>query len=88
VIVLGTHVLWWRDQGSPKLGSQSLALIQNAHLMQREVAVSAISFWEIALLIKKQRLSLSMSEWRLSLLAAGLVELPLQGGLYFYSDPF
>lgn len=86
MIVLDTHVLWWLDQGSNKLGTRSLGLIENAQLAQN-IGVSAITFWEIALLIKKQRLKLeiSVNEWRLGLLNAGLVEHPLQGDLLIAS---
>jgi PIN domain nuclease of toxin-antitoxin system len=46
-----------------------------------ELAVSAISFWELAQLIERDRIDpdLSPAEWRRRALAAGLLELPLTG---------
>jgi PIN domain nuclease of toxin-antitoxin system len=45
------------------------------------LAVSAISFWEIALLVSKARLHLerSLRVWRRDLLERGVIELPLGG---------
>ena len=46
-----------------------------------ELAVSAISFWELTQLIERDRIELDLSpaEWRRRALDAGLVELPLTG---------
>lgn len=46
-----------------------------------EVAVSAISFWECAMLAEKGRivLPLAIEGWRTGLLGAGLLEIPLDG---------
>ena len=45
------------------------------------VAVSVVTFWEIALLVDRQRLTLSAAPdvWRRERLAEGLIELPLHG---------
>lgn len=50
-------------------------------LAQDDLAVSAISFWEVAMLVAKQRLAIAMApgQWRRDLIAAGLRELPVDG---------
>lgn len=80
VIVLDTHVLVWVDNDERKLGRKARALIER--LWQAgQVAVCAMSFWELALLQSKRRIErpVKVDEWRARLLAAGLVELPVDG---------
>ena len=47
------------------------------------LAVSAISFWETAMLVAKQRISMSIpvDVWRRDLLENGLLEIPVDGGI-------
>jgi len=80
MILMDTHVLVWLDQGSHRLGRQSLALIDEA-LKSSELFVSTISFWEIAMLVEKGRMEISMklAQWRQSLLDNGLQEVSLNG---------
>jgi PIN domain nuclease of toxin-antitoxin system len=80
VIVLDTHVLAWADNDERKLGRKARALI-NRLWARGEVAACAMSFWEVALLQARGRLELpgAVEEWRDQLLAAGLVELPIDG---------
>jgi PIN domain nuclease of toxin-antitoxin system len=82
VIVLDTHVLAWADNDERKLGRKARALIDRLWLSGR-VAVCAMTFWEIALLQSRGRLRLpvGVSEWRERLLAAGLLELPVDGAI-------
>jgi PIN domain nuclease of toxin-antitoxin system len=82
VIVLDTHVLVWCSLAPERLGSQARGLIQQAWADQG-VGVSAISFWEVAMLQRRGRLSLphSAAAWRRIWLEGGLEELPLDGGL-------
>ena len=79
MILLDTHVAVWiaLDQD---FGKQSRRLAQRA-LADDALAVSAFSFWELAMLIAKRRLrSLkSAGEQRAKLLAAGIHEIPLSG---------
>jgi PIN domain nuclease of toxin-antitoxin system len=66
VIVLDTHVfLWWASDEAGKLSEPAAALLADAREREASVFVSAISAWEIAVLIQKGRLSLSMDveEW-------------------------
>jgi PIN domain nuclease of toxin-antitoxin system len=80
MILLDTNALIWMDSDSPSLGARSRALI-DAALADNELAVSAISFWECALLLSRKRISLSKSyrRWRGDLLTGGLREIPVDG---------
>lgn len=96
MILLDTHVLIWLDEGSPRLGGEARRRIDEA-LAEEALAVSAISFWEVAMLRAKGRITLDMevTRWRVELLAAGLIELPVGGGVgiaaaelsSFHGDP-
>ena len=79
-LLLDTHALVWLDEGSRRLGRNALAAIDGA-LARNELSVSAISFWEIAMLCQKRRLEIAvgLKEWRIELLQAGLQELPVHG---------
>lgn len=80
VILLDTHVALWAVFDDNALGRNSKRLVLRAS-DHDELAISAISFWEIALLIRKRRLRLvdSATEARRVILAVGTTELPLNG---------
>ncbi len=80
MLLLDTHVLIWLDEGSSRLGTDALQVINKA-LATGQLGVTAISFWEIAMLIEKQRLTfqIELDVWRAELLQTGLQEIPLQG---------
>ena len=80
MILLDTHVLVWLDEASPRLGSIAIAQI-DAAFQEGEVAVSAISFWEVAMLVEKGRIRMEMDlgVWRNDLLEQGVIELPVSG---------
>jgi PIN domain nuclease of toxin-antitoxin system len=80
VILLDTHVAVWSMFDDHALGRNAKRLIRQA-LKQNELAISVISFWEIALLIARRRLRLvdSAKETRRLILTAGTTELPLTG---------
>ena len=59
MIVLDTHVLVWLIEGSLKLGPDAKTRIDHEARTDR-VGISAITPWEIALLVAKGRLQLSM----------------------------
>ncbi len=82
MIVLDTHAALWLLNDDPALGTQSRSAIAAART-DSSLAVSAISFWETALLIAKGRLDLNMpaAELRRKFLDTGLVELPLTGDI-------
>jgi PIN domain nuclease of toxin-antitoxin system len=80
VILFDTHSALWFVTDNGLLGKRS-QLIADQALEANELAVSAISFWEIALLIAKRRIrSLdSASETRALILRAGINELAVTG---------
>ena len=82
MIVLDTHVLVWADSDDRKLGRKSRALIDRLW-PSGKVAVPSIVFWEVGVLQARRRLQLpvSVEEWRESILAAGAVELALNGAI-------
>jgi PIN domain nuclease of toxin-antitoxin system len=59
VIVLDTHVWVWWVSHAVALPGRVRKLIER-HLDAREVYVSSISIWEVALLVRRGRLELSM----------------------------
>ncbi|MFZ5776517.1 MAG: type II toxin-antitoxin system VapC family toxin [Thermodesulfobacteriota bacterium] len=80
MLLLDTHVLVWLDEGSRRLGKEALGAINEA-LANGELGVAAITFWEVAMLVEKQRLIIGadIEVWRSELLRAGLLEIPLLG---------
>ena len=61
MIVLDTHVLlWWAGGQFDALSTVALAAIKREHEKQGAILVSSISAWEIAMLVARNRLALSM----------------------------
>lgn len=96
MLLLDTHVLVWLDEGNPRLGHAALQAINEA-LVAGQLGATTISFWEVAMLVEKQRLALEtkLADWRFELLQAGLLEIPLSGATailagqlpLFHGDP-
>lgn len=96
MILPDTHTLIWFLNSNPRLGRESNLLIRRATDFGI-AAFSAISVWEVALLLSKNRLTLNVTalQWRESLLAAGFVEIPVDGAIAarsvalpdFHDDP-
>jgi PIN domain nuclease of toxin-antitoxin system len=96
IIVMDTHALVWLTEGNEKLGTQAKRIIRHTW-KEQNLFVSAISFWEVALLCKKQRINLAtpVSEWRQKLLTNGLQEISVTGEIAvlstqlsdFHADP-
>lgn len=86
MILLDTHAAIWLATEDPALGGQSRALAEEA-AKGGKLAVSAISFWEIALLLakKKLRVTSDAAELRALLLGAGTGEIPLSGDIAIMS---
>ena len=64
-MVLDTHVWIWAVEGMmARLGAQAVSAIEEA-ARASTLAVSAISVWELAMLVKRQRLTLAtaVSTW-------------------------
>ncbi|MXY51636.1 MAG: type II toxin-antitoxin system VapC family toxin [Gammaproteobacteria bacterium] len=81
-LLLDTHALVWLDTNDEQLGSRCRTAADEA-LEAGRLAVSAITFWEVAMLASKGRLEMQLpvSEWRDGLLAHGLRELPIDGSI-------
>ena len=82
MILLDTQVLVWTRFGDRRLGTRARREIDEA-TQEANVAVSAISFWEIAMLREKGRLTLlnDVATWRDELLRDGLVEIAIDGAI-------
>ena len=80
MILLDTHVALWSTVDSDSVGKRCRRIIRQA-LAENQLGISAVSFWEIALLIAKGRLRWpqSASEARRIMLSEGATELPLTG---------
>jgi PIN domain nuclease of toxin-antitoxin system len=86
VIVLDTHAAIWAANDDPALGKHSRSMVRIARAEGR-LRISAISAWEIALLVSKDRLALADDPgglW-LRLLASGVNELPVTSEIAFVS---
>jgi PIN domain nuclease of toxin-antitoxin system len=82
VILLDTHVVVWVTTGSRSLGKECRELYEKT-MNAGEVAISAVSFWEMAMLIDKNLLG-SLKEpnqLRTRILETGVRELPLTGDI-------
>ena len=82
MILLDTHALVWLNEGLPRLGPRARQAADEA-LLESSLAVSAVSFWEVAVLVQRRRVDLDRStdRWRLELLQSGLIEIPLDGNI-------
>ncbi len=80
MILLDTHALIWLNLGLPRLGPRARQAADEA-LLEGRLAVSAVSFWEVAVLVQRRRVELDRStgRWHQELLQSGLTEIPLDG---------
>lgn len=60
MIVLDTHTLVWWVNGNDQLSPRARKAIETELSEEGEILVSAITAWEIAMLIEKGRLALTM----------------------------
>jgi PIN domain nuclease of toxin-antitoxin system len=81
-VLLDTHVALWLATDDEQLGKRTRSLI-DAATRSSELAISAVSFWEIALLVAKGLLESTIPaiELRSRLLQAGISEIPLTGDI-------
>lgn len=79
-VVLDTNALVWAFEGGAALGHQAAQSIDRA-VLEGVAHASAISFWELALKIRKGRfgLSRSISTWRADVLRLGIREIAVDG---------
>jgi PIN domain nuclease of toxin-antitoxin system len=80
MILLDTHVLVHYANSDRKLGKRARSEIDHA-LGHDELFVSALTFWEIAMLIAKQRLHLetTVAGFRAAALRQGIQEISVDG---------
>jgi PIN domain nuclease of toxin-antitoxin system len=94
--IADTHALVWLWTGDASLGSSARQTLDDA-LQDGELAVSAMTFWEVAMLRAKGRLDFpeDVGAWRRELLSQGLIEIPVDGEIGiranalpgFHADP-
>ena len=94
--MLDTHTLLWSRRLDARLGMKAREAMRQAW-QSRSVAVSAFSFWEVAMLRSKRRIGVpeNVSFWRQGLLDQGLTEIPVDGAIGirandlpgFHADP-
>ena len=80
MILLDTHTVIWMDQGDRRLRPALRERIEEA-LREEAVGVSTMSFWEVAMWIRKRQMDFieDVEAWRQHLLDDGLIELPVTG---------
>jgi PIN domain nuclease of toxin-antitoxin system len=79
-VVLDTNALVWAFEGDKALGSRAARSIEQA-VLDGIAHVSAISFWELALKIRKGKFGLAqpVTDWRASILRLGVREVAIDG---------
>ena len=96
MILLDTHVLIWLTEGRAEVGEEARGIADQA-LVDEELAISGITFWEIAMLHRQGRLRMiqPLAAFRKDVLNLGLTEIPVCGDVGieaamledFHSDP-
>jgi PIN domain nuclease of toxin-antitoxin system len=79
-VVLDTNALVWAFEGDRNLGGRAAQAIERA-VLDGVAHVSAISFWELALRIRKGKFGLvrPMADWRAAVLRLGVREVAIDG---------
>ena len=92
MILLDTHTLLWLLSADSNLGEKSKTLIDksyhdNHNTQNHQLAISAISFWEISLLKQKSRIAFDedVTNWRKELLRQGVKEIEINGEVAIHS---
>ena len=84
MILSDTHTFLWFITADRRLGRLSNRMMWQASL-DRDLAFSAISIWEVSMLLQKGRLDVTFnvnaSQWRQDLIARGLTEIPVDGAI-------
>lgn len=94
--VVDTHALIWLRTGDARPGTGARRALDDA-LSDEELAVSAMTFWEVAMLGSKGRLDSPEDGgmWRRELILQGLTDIPVDGEIGtranalpgFHADP-
>ena len=79
-VLLDTHALVWLMEDSSQLGRRAARRADTAS-RTGVLLVSAITFWEVALLTMRHRLTLAetVTGWRRRVLELGVQEIPVSG---------
>jgi PIN domain nuclease of toxin-antitoxin system len=83
MIVLDTHVLIWWVDGAGKLSRAAASAVKRAQA-ESEIMISSITAWEIAMLVDRRRLTLTMdvSTWLATVnQVAGLRFIPVDNSI-------
>jgi len=82
MIVLDTHAFVWLIQANSRFGKQSTRLAENA-LEKNLLVVSAITFWELAMLSSRNKIVLpvTVERMRFETMQNGIREIPLDGSI-------
>ncbi len=91
-----THTLIWLWTGDDHLGPNARLMVDSS-LRDGELAVSAMTFWEVAMLRSKGRLDFpeDVAAWRREILGQGVIEVAVDGEIGiraneladFHADP-
>lgn len=81
-MLLDTHALVWLRLGDLRLGSHARREIEEAWQAD-DLAVSAMSYWEAAMLTARGRIRLPVDAgaWRRENLDQGVIEIPVDGSI-------
>ena len=84
MILADTQALLWFFVADRRLGRLAYRMMWQANLDQN-VAFSAISIWEVSMLLQKGRLdvdlNLNAAEWHRELIERGFIEIPVGGSI-------
>ena len=80
--LLDTHALVWLLEGDERLGRETRRLADRA-LGEETLLVSAMTFWEVAMLARRQRSPVPqpVASWRQRVLELGIVEVSVSGDI-------
>lgn len=81
-VLLDTHALVWLLEGNQRLGHNARQLADTA-VRESTLQVSAMTFWEVAMLTRRRRLVLAqpIASWRQKALELGVAEIPVSGDI-------
>ena len=81
-VLLDTHALVWPLEGDQHLGHEARRMADMA-VREDTLLVSAMTFWEVAMLVQRRRLVLvqPVVHWRHNVLELGIAEIPVSGDI-------
>lgn len=80
MLLIDTHVLIWLKDKPHHIGIEAASRLDSA-MAAGEVWLSAISFWEIGMLVRRRKIEITvpLARWRADLAARTIVEVPIDG---------